>query len=310
MLLDNFIFKRYILIMISILIRTMKRVNWQYVIALFFLFPSLSLSWNALGHKVIAKIAYENAGPATREKINSLVQGMGQQYTNIHSFEDLACWPDQIRGQKIESYTHWHYIDFAFSLDGASLKDLIDTDNAVWAVNKIEPVIQNAKANFYERTRFLAFYAHIISDLHQPLHTVSLISTKLPDGDQGGNSYHIVYQNKKSNLHSLWDAGVGVFSGINNKEHANEIADQLMRQYPENYFQNKLTKLNPEDWVQEGLHHAKATCYNTPYEGKISEQYIEKGQRLAGQQAALAGYRLAKLLDQIFAASEQPLEEK
>lgn len=279
----------------------MKRVkNLPWLVVFVLLFPSLSFSWNALGHKVIAKVAYDHIKPITREKINSLVQDMNQQYTNIHSFEDLACWPDLIRIQKIESYTHWHYIDVAFSLDGTPLKNLVDTDNAVWAVNKIAPVIKNNKANVYERTRFLAFYAHIISDLHQPLHTVSLISAKLPDGDQGGNSYHIIYQNRKSNLHTLWDSGAGVFSGSNTKEHAEEIANQLMRRYPENYFQNKLMLLKPDDWVAEGLKNAKAVVYTTPFEGKVNGQYLESAQRLAEQQAVLAGYRLAKILDQIF----------
>src|SRR5579862_9281014 len=114
------------------------------------LFPLTAFSWNAYGHMVVASIAYHNLKPATREKIDSLITYMHQQYADMDSFVNISYWPDKIREQKIETYTHWHYIDVAFSADGSPLKNLIDSDNAVWAVNNIEPIVKNNHANSYE----------------------------------------------------------------------------------------------------------------------------------------------------------------
>ena len=144
-------------------------------------------AWTPLGHMVIASIAYEQLRPEVKEKVDNLIGYMHQQYPEINSLAWAAAWPDLIRGQKIETYTHWHYTDVSFSTDGSALKNLKDTDNAVYELNNLMIVTKNTKANPYERTRFLAFLVHIVGDLHQPLHTVSNITANLPEGDRGGN---------------------------------------------------------------------------------------------------------------------------
>lgn len=261
--------------------------------------PVVSYAWNAVGHMVVATVAYNNLKPAVREKIDSLVSDMNQQYVEIDSFVDLACWPDTIRGQKIETYTHWHYVDVAFSKDGTPLKNLIDSDNALWAVNKIMPIVKNDSANPYERSRFLAFFAHIVSDVHQPLHTVSYISATTPNGDRGGNDYNVQYKSSKINLHKLWDGGVGAFEGSNSTSHVNELANTLTSEYPESSFGARVNDLKPENWVKEGMDNAQQYVYSTPMNQQVSTAYLENGKRVSEQQAVLAGYRLAKLLNQL-----------
>ena len=105
----------------------------------------------------------------------------------------MGPWPDTLRGQKIELYTRWHYTNLAFSADGTPLKNTVDTDNAVWAINHLLPIIGNTKANRFERARSLAFLVHIVGDLHQPLHSITRISAAHPEGDHGGNLYFIKY---------------------------------------------------------------------------------------------------------------------
>lgn len=261
--------------------------------------PLASFAWNAVGHMVVATVAYNNLKPAVRDKIDSLVSDMNQQYIEMDSFVDLAVWPDAIRGQKIETYTHWHYVDVAFSKDGTPLKNLIDSDNALWAVNKIMPIVKNEGANPYERSRFLAFFAHIVGDIHQPLHTVSYISASTPNGDRGGNDYNVQYKTSKINLHKLWDGGVGAFEGSNSTSHVNELAKTLMSQYPESSFGTRANDLKPENWVKEGMDNAQQYVYSTPMNQQVSTAYLENGKRVSEQQAVLAGYRLAKLLNQL-----------
>lgn len=261
--------------------------------------PLTSFAWNAYGHLLIAEVAYQNLKPAVKDKVDGLVSTLHDQYSSVSSFNQLADWPDTLRGESIDAYTRWHYINIAFSFDGSPLKDLVNDDNAVWAIQKSEPVIKNAKANPSERARFLAFMSHIVGDLHQPLHTVSYISANLPDGDRGGNQYFVIYRGKRQNLHFIWDNGLGAFDGSTSSDKIRTAAKSLMQQFPEAYFNQRPEDLNPEHWAQEGLELAKQSVYNTPPDLAVSTEYLDNGKRLAQENAALAGYRLANLLNQL-----------
>ncbi len=146
---------------------------------------------------------------------------------------------------------------------------------------------------------FLSFLTHIVGDLHQPLHTVTLFSAAHPDGDRGGNLYNIMYNNKRTNTHSLWDSGVGTFESksVSATDHAKALALTIMQLYPASSFGDKATDLNPDNWAQEGYENAKKYVYNTPENEAPSAAYITIGKQVAEKQAALAGYRLANLLN-------------
>lgn len=265
-----------------------------------FLLPTLVFSWNATGHMVIADIAYSRLDPVVKEKVDDLVDKMHQQYPYVYNFVDMATWADELRYQKIDVYSHWHYIDQAFSTDGSPLKNLIDSDNAVYAMKNLQLVIKNEKANVYERVRFLAFLEHVMGDLHQPLHTVSNITSLTPDGDKGGNIYYVNYNGHKTGLHYLWDSGLGIFSGEATPDNVRTVATKISSDYPEAYFGKRASDLSLDTIIKEGLDNAKQYVYSVPMNENISPQYVSTGQQVAEQQAALAGYRLAKLLTLLF----------
>jgi hypothetical protein len=265
--------------------------------SVFFSYPVFA--WNQIGHELVANIAYQNLEPATRAKIDDMVTRLHAEYPNMDSYLQMAIWPDELRKQKIETYTHWHYINYSFSNDGTTLPNLLDTDNAIWALKMIEVIVKNNHANPYERARFLAFFTHIVGDLHQPLHAVTLISQVHPDGDRGGNSYAVLYQSKKINLHKLWDEGLTMFAGESSPERISQLTQTITTLYPEKYFGDKINNLTPDDWASENLAIAKQYVYNTTENQPVSAEYIESGQKIAEQNVALAGYRLARLLNQL-----------
>lgn len=51
--------------------------------------------------------------------------------------------------------------------------------------------------NSYAALRFLV---HFVGDVHQPLH--------LTDRERGGNDDFVRFENRKINLHSLWDTAL------------------------------------------------------------------------------------------------------
>lgn len=264
--------------------------------------PISSSAWNSVGHMVVAKIAYDRLTPTVRTKVDNIVASLSKEYPNITRFEQIGFWPDTLRYQKIELFSHWHYIDYAFSDDGTPVKNLIDTDNIVWAINKIEPVVKNERANPYERARFLAFLVHLVGDIHQPLHTVSRISAAFPDGDRGGNLFPIKYKMgnvRIKNLHQLWDGGVGTFETSPDPSAISELATNITTHYPATFFGQRTKDLNPENWAKEGYTIAKTVIYKTTENETPLAGYITTNQHTAEQCAALAGYRLAELMNQL-----------
>ncbi len=63
-----------------------------------------------------------------------------------------------------------------------------------------------------ERVFMGRMLVHMVGDIHQPLHTVSLFNASYPEGDRGGNSLTVYPEGlPKTNLHSYWDQGMSLF---------------------------------------------------------------------------------------------------
>ena len=280
----------------------------KIMLSIIFLFCSLpAYPWWEIGHRLVAQIAYERLTPEAKTMVDSLVPVLARDYPVIRTFIDLAPWPDTLRKQKIELFTHWHYIDLAFSLDGTPINIVVDTDNANRAVLEILPVLENADANSNERARFLAFFVHIVGDLHQPLHNATAVSKETPNGDQGGNLFMILNPENNSeiiNLHHLWDSAFGLYTGLVSPD-IHQLALAVTTQYPESYFGNKANDLNPEHWSLEGLDYAQKFVYQTNRNQILSNEYQIRGKEIVSQQIALAGYRLAKMLNKL-SSTKQP----
>lgn len=265
-------------------------------------FPVTTLAWNAVGHMAVADVAYQHLTPAARRTVDDLMGYFRKEYPQVDSFTLLASWPDAIRSQKIDCFSRWHYIDTPFTDDGSVIPEtLISADNATWALKSIEAPLKNTHANPYERARFLAFYIHIVGDLHQPMHTVTRVSHEHPNGDKGGNQYALTF-GKSRNLHHLWDNGMGTLQCSGSMTAcAHDVAQKAQALYPQTSFGRQASDLEPKSWSQEGFNIAKTVAYQTPEHKTPSNAYIVNGEKVIQQEIALAGYRLANLLNKILA---------
>jgi hypothetical protein len=74
--------------------------------------------------------------------------------------------------------------------------------------NAVKVLSANTSKITSEQALFARYLVHIVGDIHQPLHSVSLFNATYPSGDRGGNSQKIIILNESTqNLHSFWDAG-------------------------------------------------------------------------------------------------------
>jgi hypothetical protein len=62
-------------------------------------------------------------------------------------------------------------------------------------------VLKSPDAPRNEKRTALRFVAHLVGDIHQPLHAGFA-------EDRDGNSVEVRFNGRKENLHSLWDTGL------------------------------------------------------------------------------------------------------
>lgn len=306
----------------------MKTIRNIVIVFLLFLFPTISFAWTYTAHVLIAQIAYNNLTPAAKQKAEKLAQDiyvklplrqqeqLDTRYATANIFAKVAMLPDVWRKWRLETVferldaplptnlqpyedhntQQWHYITNPYP-SGVHCQT-VQPQNVVWAINTLRPDLTASK-NFQTQAVLMVLLEHYIGDADQPMHTVSNVSESC-QGDKGGNDYCLHESSSDrctKTLHALWDSGVGY---IKPKMNIAQAAYQLERAYPINRYSG-LIQENPQSWVNAAEHYA-AFAYSTPEYHKPSPTYYREGQAVAKQQIALAGYRLAFLLNHVWLA--------
>lgn len=266
-------------------------------------FASSAIAWIDTGHMAIATIAQSNIKAAVRREIESLFAVDADPKTN--SFVTSSCWADD---RKTPQTGPWHYYDIFYRKDSKRAKNKPAKENAVWAIDKFSKVLADRRAPREQRLEALKYIVHIVGDLHQPLHCESRESDALPGGDRGGNDFKIVsppgLNPAPRSLHFLWDLGGGLFVPVarplppDGVAKVESLAADIVRLESENAMR-EARDIRPMSWVKEGLKISKELVYNLPEATVPSFVYLAKCQSICARRAALAGYRLASLLNSL-----------
>jgi hypothetical protein len=139
---------------------------------------------------------------------------------------------------------------------------------------------------------------HLVGDVHQPLHTVTLVCDRFPEGDRGGNSIRVV---QGRNLHSLWDNLLG--RGDRMSDVLREV-EQLKRN-------QRLWRVDVDAdvdvWIKESRTLAESFVYSPDVLAAVDRPgelitvsmpraYLEEAGDHAKQRIVAAGLRLAQVL--------------
>jgi hypothetical protein len=227
----------------------------------------------------------------------------------------IAVWMDDFRGDSLNSpkYDNWHYVDYPF-FDGVPEggKAGPEPENALarinWAINSLREGGEGMTPK--SEAELTAFLYHLVGDIHQPLHATARVTAANPNGDAGGNFFKLSMppETRISNLHSFWDAAGGAFGFQSpkrpldqaGKDRVRTLAEAVMKDYPADSLPES-KNLDPHDWVMESYALARSVTYKNVTEGSApSTSYTEETQKLARKRLALAGYRLAGVLNTLF----------
>jgi hypothetical protein len=280
-----------------------------------------ALAWHDAGHMVVAQIAYLRLTPAAKRQVDRLLVTEADKRALISYCDKkynpvtIAVWMDDFKSDSLnDDYAPWHYINYKPLFDGipergdAGPEPVNVLDRLDWIINTMRKGTGKDKTD----AELLGFLFHLVGDVHQPLHTTTRYTAKQPDGDAGGNGFAIQMppESRIKNLHSYWDSAAGQFGFESIPRDASglarirQFADRIMATYPPDPIQD-WKQLDPHQWVEESNAIARRFAYVGIKEGQAPPpSYSDEAKRLCARRIALAGYRLAALLNTIY--TEKP----
>ncbi len=307
--------------------RNLKRLGLA-TLAVMMAAPPAS-AWNGLGHKVVAQIAWEQMSQPARSRAAALLRaapgdaGLAQlRPADVRSpegadrihFQLAATWPDIVRDRDFPERnaryhrSRWHYINYFWDNEGegGAVRDhptlLPQEINTVERLEALTESFVDPERDRAERAVDLAWVLHLTGDLHQPLHTSGRVTATEPEGDRGGNLFRLA---GGSNLHSYWDGTLSRdwthWFWLSEEAYVSRIAQSITAVHPRSSLKAEAGILEPETWARSGYQLARTIVYPAELErdGKPSKGYRKTVHRAALRQIALAGYRLAEILERL-----------
>jgi len=290
--------------------------------------PATVRAWDDFGHMTVAAVAWQHLTPAARTQASRLlhlnpdyprwVSAVAPADRDVTAFLLAATWPDAIKheagyrneGERPEGagadqnigyedrqeHRYWHFVDVPFSADGTTLPG-VPTPNAATRLEDFRRVLADPGVPAATRSYDLTWVLHLIGDIHQPLHAVSRFTHELPAGDLGGNRIRLCAPPCRLQLHYFWDAALG------HGTPADALA--LSQQLPPPAAR-RIADLRIQDWLDESGRLAREVAYQSPIGSGagpylLTPAYRHAAQDVARHQVALAGRRLAVLLNNAFA---------
>lgn len=278
----------------------------------------LSAWWDG-GHMVIAKIAERQLHEDVKKQVDYLIGVMN--CPDSATFVEAACWLDDIMNRGIGMVATWHGHTGPYSPDGflslqevAKISSKYRGNDGVAAIQKGIDTLSNPKAGKWEKAFMLRVLLHVVGDIHCPMHCIQLYSEKFPEGDKGGMRFELSGPKElaKKNLHSLWDSILLLDNlGVNNRpintstaQFIENLADTITRAHPREQFCDQFFEIAVEKWAQESYEAGIEAYRGIEPSTEPTQEYLERGRLIASERLALAGYRLAHILNHAFDSQE------
>jgi hypothetical protein len=262
-----------------------------------------------VGHRAVAEIAMANVTPQTAARIRALIRAGAQLHSPgcpVANLDDAANWPDCLRGDPGRwAFTFpWHYQDEPVCGPFDIKADCPGGNCVSVQIVRMRRILADRHQGDTQRLIALAFLAHFIGDIHQPLHVGD-------HHDRGGNEVELRRPpeqlagdgTRPVSLHWLWDSLPDwLIDGT---------ARPLVRVYSP-AERARIATGDVADWARESYDLARKLVYvrafhhdpcvgPTPRMVDISDADIRASLPVVRQRLVQAGLRLARVLDQSLA---------
>lgn len=240
-----------------------------------------ALSWGQKGHRVIAKIAYDNLNRKAKKAVDKTLGKGGIVY--------WANWPDEIKSDTIYPTSYdWHFQDFDGGLSDSIVADALihypaEGGNMFRALDSLVAVLKAGKGDAHT----LRFVVHLSGDRYCPMHMAHL-------DDKGGNTVKMKWFGENTRLHTVWDTHLIESQGYSYTEYA----EKLELEYG---WAKKYINAQTDATLMLDTYHLTSDIYEyqTTWDGN-TYHYIYHWHTEMEQQLFIAGIRLAQLLNEIY----------
>jgi len=253
----------------------------KHFLALCFLAFTVSLSaYDAVGHRIVADIAYHNLTDKARNQLDQVLGKNGIVYA--------ATWPDDIRSDNKYAYSYqWHYQDLDDNMASTDLEKLLNNPKAegehlFYALDSLTKRLKNNKSD----AEALKFIVHIVGDLHQPLH----LGRK---DDKGGNAVEFNWFGRKTNLHAVWDGSLIESQKMSYTEFSQYLQDKYDARKAEIKKQTVLQSI-------EAVYAVRNMIYSYDLSDKSNYHYVYFFAEKRDEMLYRGGIQLANILNAIY----------
>jgi hypothetical protein len=294
-------------------------------------------AWDNFGHMAVAYVAYQNLTSAAKQRANDLIKlnpkhdewagwvpATAKPATkDLMIFMLAATWADEIKGdpsyiqdgddqgnrpsnspdpaankgyQDNLMHKYWHFIDKPITTDSTPPPP-IPTPNAQERIALFRGVLASG-ADDSLKSYDLVWLLHLVGDVHQPLHCATRVSSTDPKGDNGGNSVKLSCSGCPRELHFFWD---DVFGNGKTAQAVIKPAMKAAKRLPAP-DPTAAAKSIETDWIDESFEAAQQNVYISPVSAghgpfALTSSYKAQAKKLAKKRIALAGVRLANLIN-------------
>ena len=260
--------------------------------------PTQVLAWGQEGHSIVAEIAQRRLDESSLAKIRALLAAEAPAVDHpAVALSSIASWADDYRATHSDTAS-WHFVDIPD--DRSTYDPDVDCKSGacvVDAIARFKSVLADCSKPAADRLQALKFVVHFVGDIHQPLHATDRWDAYTGKDDQGGNLVPVTFFGQATNLHAVWDTGLIM--------HTVYDWGAYVVRLETNWFQGRdlsgLAGGSPADWAADSHRLAHEVAYDIPDDGVIGVKYLAKAQPVVDRQLALAGIRLARVLEEALA---------
>jgi len=207
------------------------------------------------------------------------------------SLSDVATCADEVRNEPaFRGTAGWHFADLPLGLSFEDFSAAVKAqgeDNVYAAMQKARIVLTHPQSTREQKIEALKFLVHFVGDAHQPMH----VSRK---EDKGGNTVQVRFDNRGTNLHSLWDSKLIDHSGLS----AAEMSKAYDTATPEQVKQWQADP--PMQWLWEGYLITTKLYAEVEKNSNLDADYYQSHIGIIAQRIDQGGIRLAGLLNAIY----------
>ena len=236
-------------------------------------------AWARLGHDTTTAIAEQNLTPKARAAVEKYLDGRSIIY--------FASWMDEVRATPEYKHTNeWHMgqVDENLRSTPAARRQKGD---AVTALENTIATLKNHKTldrkTVVDNIKYLI---HLVGDMHCPGHVY------FPGIN---NWFNVTLLGKKTTYHAVWDSEL--LNSIHNWSYS-EYARHLDRATPAE--RKTMSAGAPADWFHETAKESRVIYTWGVPDAVLDRNFTNAMQPLAESQLQKAGYRLARLLNELF----------